>query len=80
MKPEKAVIGATNRGSKPSLTPLTRKSSLSAYFTYCGLACALLATVLYFSSAHRVLAQSSESQGVRDVILVHGAWADGSNW
>jgi pimeloyl-ACP methyl ester carboxylesterase len=36
--------------------------------------------VLYFSSAHRVLAQSSESQGVRDVILVHGAWADGSNW
>jgi pimeloyl-ACP methyl ester carboxylesterase len=35
---------------------------------------------LYFSSGDRVLAQSSESQSIRKVILVHGAWADGSSW
>lgn len=80
MKPGKAVIEATNRGFKLGPALPTRKSSLSVYFTHCGLACALLATVLYLSSAQRVLAQSSESQGVRNVILVHGAWADGSSW
>jgi pimeloyl-ACP methyl ester carboxylesterase len=36
--------------------------------------------MLYFSSGHRVLAQSGVSHGVRNVILVHGAWADGSSW
>jgi len=80
MKPEKAVTGATNRGGKPIPTQPTRKSSLSVYLTYVGLASTLLATVLYFSSAHRVLAQSSEFHGTRNVILVHGAWADGSSW
>jgi pimeloyl-ACP methyl ester carboxylesterase len=79
MKPGKAITGATNRGSTPSFTRPIRKPSLSAYFTYSGLACALLATVLHFS-AHPVLAQTSESQAVRNVILVHGAWADGSSW
>lgn len=80
MKSGKSVIAATNLGFKQSPTLPTRKSSLSVYFTYCSLACALFATVLYFSSAHRVLAQSSESHGVRNIILVHGAWADGSSW
>ena len=80
MKPGKAVIGATNLGFKANPTLPTRKSSLSACFTYCGLACAILATVLYFCSANRAVAQSSESHGVKNVILVHGAWADGSSW
>ena len=80
MKPGKAVIGATNRGFKPNPTPPTRKSSLSVYFRHYGLACTLLATALCFSSGHRLLAQSNESHSVRNVILVHGAWADGSSW
>lgn len=80
MKPGKAVIGATNLGFKANPTLPTRKSSLSACFTYCGLACAILATVLFFCSANRAVAQSSESHGVKNVILVHGAWADGSSW
>ena len=80
MKPGKAVIEATNRGFTPSPNPPTRKSSLSVYFTHCGLACAILATALYFCSGSRAFAQSSESHGVKNVILVHGAWADGSSW
>jgi pimeloyl-ACP methyl ester carboxylesterase len=80
MKPDKAITGATNRGFTPIFTQPRRKSSLSVYFTHCSLACALLATVLCFSSAHRTLAQNNESHGVRNVILVHGAWADGSSW
>ena len=80
MKPGKAVIGATNLGFKANPTLPTRKSSLSACFTYCGLACAILATVLFFCSGNRAFAQSSESHGVKNVILVHGAWADGSSW
>jgi pimeloyl-ACP methyl ester carboxylesterase len=46
----------------------------------CALACTLLATALYFSAGNRAVAQSNESHGVRNVILVHGAWADGSSW
>ena len=80
MKTGKAVIALTNRGFKPSPTLPTRKSSLSGYFNYCGLACTILATVLFFSSGSRAVAQSSESRGVRNVLLVHGAWADGSSW
>jgi pimeloyl-ACP methyl ester carboxylesterase len=80
MKPEKAVIEATNRGFTPGPKPTTRKSSLSVYFTHCGLACAILATALYFGSGSRAFAQSSESHGVKNVLLVHGAWADGSSW
>lgn len=80
MKPEKAVTGATNRGGKPIPTQPIRKSSLYVYFTYGSLACTLFATALYFSSGNRLFAQSSESHGIRNVILVHGAWADGSSW
>jgi pimeloyl-ACP methyl ester carboxylesterase len=80
MKPGKAVIGATNRGFKANPTLPTRKSSLSVCFTYCGLACTILATMLYFSFGNWAVAQSSESYGVRNVLLVHGAWADGSSW
>jgi pimeloyl-ACP methyl ester carboxylesterase len=80
MKLERAVTGETNRGCKPVPTQPTRKSSFYVYFTYGRLARTLLAMVLYFSSAHRVFAQSSESHGIRNVILVHGAWADGSSW
>lgn len=80
MKPGKAVIGAINRGFKANPTPPTRKSSLAVYLRYCALACTLLATALYFPAGNRAVAQSSESRGVRNVILVHGAWADGSSW
>ncbi|HEX8815088.1 MAG TPA: alpha/beta hydrolase [Terriglobales bacterium] len=80
MKPEKAVIRTTNQGFKANPTLPTRKSNLSVYFTHCGLACTILATMLYFSSGNRAVAQSSESHGVKNVLLVHGAWADGSSW
>lgn len=80
MKPGRAVIGATNLGFKANPTLPTRKSRPSVYFKYCGLACAILATVLFFCSGNRVFAQSSGSHGVKNVILVHGAWADGSSW
>lgn len=80
MRTGKAVITPTNRGDERSTTLPTRKSMLSGYFKYCGLVCAILAMGLYFSSGSRAVAQSSESHGVRNVILVHGAWADGSSW
>lgn len=80
MKLGKAVIEAIDRGFKANPTPPTGKSSLSVYLRNCALACALLATALYFSAGNRAVAQSSESSGVRNVILVHGAWADGSSW
>jgi pimeloyl-ACP methyl ester carboxylesterase len=80
MKPDKASTKATNRGFTPSPMLPTRKSSLSTYFTRCSLAWAILASVLYLSSSHPLLAQSTESRGVRNVLLVHGAWADGSSW
>lgn len=80
MKPGSAVIEGTNRGFALSPKPPTRKSSLSVYFTRCGLACAILATALYFCSGSRAFAQSGESGGVKNVLLVHGAWADGSSW
>ncbi len=80
MKPGKTITAATNRGFTPSPKPPTRKSSLSVYFTHCGLACAILASTLYFCSGSRAFAQNSESHGVKNVILVHGAWADASSW
>jgi pimeloyl-ACP methyl ester carboxylesterase len=80
MKPEKAVTETTKLGGKPVPTQRLRKSGFYVYFTYGNLACALLAMVLYFSSAHRAFAQNTESPGIKNVILVHGAWADGSSW
>ena len=80
MKLDKAVSNATNWGFTPSPKLPTPNSSLSTFFTRCGLACALLASVLYLSSSQPLLAQSTESGGVRNVLLVHGAWADGSSW
>jgi pimeloyl-ACP methyl ester carboxylesterase len=79
MKIEKAVSGTTNGVFKIPEQP-RRKSSFYVYFAYGSLACIFLAMVLYFSSAHRVFAQSNEPHGIRNVILVHGAWADGSSW
>jgi pimeloyl-ACP methyl ester carboxylesterase len=80
MKLQKAISNATNRGDKLIPTQPLRKSSVYVCLTYGSFACALLAMVLYFSSPRRVLAQSAESHGIRNVILVHGAWADGSSW
>jgi pimeloyl-ACP methyl ester carboxylesterase len=80
MKTGKAVLAPANRRFKPSPTLSTRKYRLSGYFNYCSLACTILATVLYFSSGSRAVAQSSEPHSVKNVILVHGAWADGSSW
>ena len=80
MKTDKASDKAINRGFTPNPKLRRQRSRLSTYFTHGGLACALVATVLFLSSAHAVLAQSSESHGVKNVLLVHGAWADGSSW
>lgn len=75
MKPGTAANAATNLGRKQN----TRRSRVSLYFPYCSLACAILA-VLYLSSGNQAAAQSTESHSVKNVILVHGAWADGSSW
>jgi pimeloyl-ACP methyl ester carboxylesterase len=80
MKPGKTVIGATNLGFKANPTLPTRKSRLLVYLRNYAVACTLLATVLYFSAGTRAVAQSSESHSVKNVVLVHGAWADGSSW
>ena len=80
MKLYKAVAKAPSWGSSPSPKLPARKSSLSTLFSRCSVACALLASVLYLSSSHPLVAQGTESHGVRNVLLVHGAWADGSSW
>jgi pimeloyl-ACP methyl ester carboxylesterase len=80
MNTGEAVMAPTNRRFKPILTLPARKSRLSRYTNYCGLVCAILAMAVYFSSGSRAAAQSNESHGVKNVILVHGAWADGSSW
>ena len=79
MKQDKSFTEATNRGCAMNPGLSARKSSFSAKFLHRGLGWALLTTVLCLSS-QPVMAQSSNSQGVRNVILVHGAWADGSSW
>ena len=76
MKPDKAI----NRELTLSPKLLTQQSGLSGYFAHCRLALALLITLLYFASTRPVLAQSSGSHKVTNVLLVHGAWADGSSW
>ncbi len=76
MKPDKAINRELTLGPKL----LTQKSGLSVYFAHCRLALALLVTFLYFASTRPVLAQSSGSHKVTNVLLVHGAWADGSSW
>jgi len=80
MKSDIAFTEATNRQFTPSRNPSSRWSSISARFAHFNLACALLATALCLFSTHPVLAQSRQSQGVRNIVLVHGAWADGSSW
>lgn len=80
MKPEKELPETTNRWDKLIPAQPRQKSKPYVYLTYGSLAFALLAIVLAFSSAHRAFAQSSESHGIKNVILVHGAWADGSSW
>jgi pimeloyl-ACP methyl ester carboxylesterase len=39
-----------------------------------------LTAVAQRRSPHRATAQAQSAQGVRNVVLVHGAWADGSSW
>lgn len=77
MKLSKAATRTTNQGFTLSSKLHSQKSRLPGYIV---LACALLVTVLYFSSPNSVLAQSTESHSVKNVVLVHGAWADGSSW
>ena len=79
MKTENAVTRATTRGLKPKQLTIG-KSELSVRSMLFGISYALLAMALLFSSEHRALAQSNECHGVTNVVLVHGAWADGSSW
>jgi pimeloyl-ACP methyl ester carboxylesterase len=43
-------------------------------------ACLLLLLVMHFSPRLQTFAQSTKSAPIKNVILVHGAWADGSSW
>src|ERR1700742_4331462 len=49
------------------------QSHRTAWFAIAG----LLLTPLYY---RRTVAQTKASQGVRNIVIVHGAWADGSSW
>ncbi len=80
MKRYKTGTHATNRGFAPSPKLPTQKSRISVSFAHFSLGWALLVTVLCLFSAEPVFAQSSDFHRVRNVILVHGAWADGSSW
>ncbi|MGD0797132.1 MAG: alpha/beta hydrolase [Acidobacteriaceae bacterium] len=41
---------------------------------------ALIATIMLVLSSGRGFAQASSPRGVKNIVLVHGAWADGSCW
>src|ERR1700741_3805649 len=49
------------------------QSHRTAWFAIAG----LLLTPLYY---RRTVAQTKSPQGVRNIVIVHGAWADGSSW
>src|SRR5271163_4133683 len=42
----------------------------------------IASTALLFAAAFNIgaVAQANPPQGVRNIVLVHGAWADGSSW
>jgi hypothetical protein len=44
------------------------------------LAIALIATTLLVGRSQEVAAQSAPRAGIKNVVLVHGAFADGSGW
>jgi len=47
----------------------------------CRITVATFAGFLLIAMFHtRAAAQSNSSQGVRNIVIVHGAWADGSSW
>jgi len=39
--------------------------------------CRILLTPMFYSGS---VAQTKSPQGVRNIVIVHGAWADGSSW
>jgi pimeloyl-ACP methyl ester carboxylesterase len=80
MKPKIPVTGATIRRFMHIPTRSQRNSNLSVSIAYYALASALLAALLYFVPGPRVLARNNNSGGIKNVVLVHGAWADGSSW
>lgn len=80
MKPDIAGNETTDQELGLSLKLSARKLRPSVYFAQCRQACVLLVILFFFSSTHLALAQSGDFHGVRNVVLVHGAWADGSSW
>jgi hypothetical protein len=58
--------------SKAGFSSISLRSESSARTTTCG----VLGIALIFSSS--VLAAQTANHPVRNVVLVHGAWADGS--
>src|SRR5258707_15101256 len=55
-----------------------RRKNMKLSQTYrTGLIALFLLTAVFHTGA---AAQSNSPQGVRNVVIVHGAWADGSSW
>ena len=79
MKQKEALSRLTMHGFNPDPTSPTKTTDY-LHFLYPKLALTLFAVVLFFSSAHRAFAQGNDAYGIKNVILVHGAWADGSSW
>lgn len=79
MKQKEALSRLTMHGFNPDPTSPTKTTDY-LHFLHPKLALTLFAVVLFFSSAHRAFAQSNDAYGIKNVILVHGAWADGSSW
>jgi hypothetical protein len=41
---------------------------------------AVVAVTLLMAAAPGATQQNNQSRGVSNIVLVHGAWADGSSW
>ncbi|APW39567.1 hypothetical protein RD110_22060 [Rhodoferax koreense] len=59
---------------------MTSKHRLARFFNLSALAVAAFTGVLMISTPKDAIAAGSTTSGVRNVVLVHGAWADGSSW
>jgi len=60
---------------------MNQHSSLNRFFTRgVRLAAALLSGALMMTTEQSALAADAGTTGVHNIVLVHGAWADGSSW
>src|SRR3954466_4367075 len=57
---------------------LRKSNSAGSYSRFLGLAKAALSLVVFITAF--VVSVSAQSAPINNIVLVHGAWADGSDW